>query len=951
MGAPIRGNDPVRSSQTDRVGGRSSRLNSRPKQWLASWRVSLRMARRDVRRAKGRSLLVVFMVLVPVSLISYGVATSQSIGLGPETLDNSLGGAEARIESIVPGVAIQDATSSWGYDDNTPAQPIPGYQQDGTLAERADALGGLLNATVIPEVVTRERAVLGDRKVAAVIQSVSSPKGLAPKIELVTGRWPTSPDEVLVTPRGEHDGLPTSGSMTLSKLGVERTVTVVGTAHGRMDYEMASLVSVPPANPPEEEPIQWLIVGGGPVTWDDVLQLNEYGLTIFSRAVLADPPSQDELAPTLIDIGYSDSVDSGLALVVLMSAFLLFVFAALMVAPAFAVGASRQRRTLALIASNGATTKQLRRSMLAQALLLGALAAALGVAIGVLVLAAQILIVNTFLPWQLAGHLTLPIWALLGIFLAAVAAVVSSAMIPATRLGRLDIVGVMRGQSVSPPVSRRLPLVGIALVAIGAVTVVGAFATRSESTLLPLVGVGALVLGAILTIPILLVIAANAARRAPLSVRMAARDAARHRTRAVPTVAAVMAGAAILSVAGIAASSDDAQERRDYQPTMPFGEMSIYWDTTEDPDGVEVRDVLADHGAGLSTYVVTDIGNEYDPSWDSGSHTERFMLIVPPGCTAEQNFTAYANPEPDGETCSVAGTHTMVNDGGDFSYQPTVSVLPAEQIIRIYGLTGADADVIRNGGILTSDPDLADAGSLKVLSGTVDMTLEGASTNPVTDGSEDVHFVYVSPGAFKANGAIGAIAIVPAEAAKSNDWPTYTGGLRVYDPSGDPISSAAEDAITTHLPDFAGANVERGYSSGLKWVIRGMFLVAGLLIVIVTLIATALAVSEQQGDLATLAAVGATRRTRRQMAAAQAGLIALLGCLIGIALGFAPGIAFTYPLTGQTFNNNGMPAESNPIVVIPWLALLSIAILVPLIAAGLAAIAIRRSPSVTHRTT
>ncbi len=915
--------------------------------------MSLRMARRDVRRAKGRSLLVVLMVLVPVSLIAYGVTASQSVGLGPETLDNSLGGAEARIDEIVPGVALQDATSSWGYDDKTPAQPIPGYQADGTLSERADALGAFLGATVIPEVVTRERAVLGDRKVATVIQSVSSPTGLAPKVEVLTGRWPTSPDEVLVTPRGEHDGLPTSGSLTLTKLGEERTVTVVGTAHGRMDYEMASLVSVPSENPPVEEPIQWLIVGGGPVTWDDVRQLNEYGLSIFSAAVLADPPSQDELAPALLDLGYSDSVDSGLALVVLISAFLLFVFAALMVAPAFAVGASRQRRTLALIASNGATTKQLRRSMLAQAMLLGALAAALGVAIGVLALAAQLLIVRVFLPWQLAGHLTVPIWAQLGLFIAAVAAVVSSAMIPATRLGRLDIVGVMRGQSVSPPVSRRLPLVGIALVAIGAVTVVASFATESQSTMLPLVGVGALVLGAILTIPILLVMAANAARRAPLSVRMAARDAARHRTRAVPTVAAVMAGAAILSVAGIAASSDDAQERRDYQPQMPSGEMAIYWDTLEDPDGVEVRDVLADHGPGLSTYFATDLGNEYDESWDSGSHTERFMLIVPPGCTAAQNFEDYANiqSETDAQTCSLLGTHAFRSNGSGYSYTPTVSVLPADQIIRIYGLTGADADVIRDGGMLTADPDLAEADSLKVISGSVDVTLEGEAGKPVTDSSEDVQFVSVSAEAFKENGAVGALAIVPAESAKTNGWPTYTGGLRVYDPSGDPISSAAEDAITTHLPDFAGANVERGYSAALQWVIRGMFVVAGLLIVIVTLIATALAVSEQQGDLATLAAVGATRRTRRQMAAAQAALIALLGALMGIALGFAPGIAFTYPLTGNSFDSFGIQTFGDPVIAIPWLALLGILILVPSIAAALAAVAIRRSPSVTHRTT
>ena len=42
---------------------------SRLARWASSWRVSLRMARRDVRRYRGRSILVLVMVTLPIALI------------------------------------------------------------------------------------------------------------------------------------------------------------------------------------------------------------------------------------------------------------------------------------------------------------------------------------------------------------------------------------------------------------------------------------------------------------------------------------------------------------------------------------------------------------------------------------------------------------------------------------------------------------------------------------------------------------------------------------------------------------------------------------------------------------------------------------------------------------------------------------------------------------------
>jgi putative ABC transport system permease protein len=908
------------------------------------------MARRDVLRAKGLSTLIVLMVLLPVTLISYAITGLQAEWDGPAAVENSLGGAQARIDRVDTNVVIQDAKSNFSSNTEKPATPIPGFRADSTPQENAAALGNLLNATVVPQVVSLERAIVGDRKVDAVVQSVASPTGLAPKVELLSGRWPSSPEEALVTPRGEHDGLPTSGRVTLSKLGTERQVTIVGTASGRLDYEMASLVSVPSEQTTETDEVSWLVVSDRPILWDDVRRLNTYGLSMLSRAVLADPPDEAELSPEVRDMTQSEIRD--LALILAVSGFLLFFFCGLMVAPAFAVGAARQRRTLALIASNGATTRQLRRSTLAQAVLLGAMTAALGVALGIALVALQIFLTNHYAPWRLPGTLTVPSVTLVGLWVVAAIAVVGSALIPATRLGRLDIVGVMRGQSVSPPASRRLPVLGLTLGALGAGTTILTFAAAKPSQLLALLGMAALLIGAILTIPMALVIAASLARKAPLAIRMAARDAARHRPRAVPTVAALMAGAAILTVAGVAAGSDEAQAKRDYLPQLPSGEMALNSDYGLDPTGEDLRDNIDEYARGLASYEVNEIGLTYDETAEGKTSRERFMLIAPPGCTASQTITAYAavtDTREGNPTCALSGSHALAKDEFGLGETP-ISVLPLAQMIRLYDLDTREAKIVRDGGVLSSDSAITRATDLRLLSGSVTLSARDEYGKVTTESARKLSVVPITAAQQRANGDIGAAMIVSLEAVTENRWPTYGPTQRLYDPAG-PISEAMEESITSQLPDGVVPTMERGYTNQSQNLIIGFFVVAGLLMVVVTLVATALAVSEQQGDLATLASVGATRRTRRRTAAAQAALIALLGSVLGIVIGMAPGIAFTFPLTGESIEADGSIVSRDPLILIPWLPLLGIVVFVPLIAATLAALAIRRSPAVTHRTT
>jgi putative ABC transport system permease protein len=102
--------------------------------------------------------------------------------------------------------------------------------------------------------------------------------------------------------------------------------------------------------------------------------------------------------------------------------------------------------------------------------------------------------------------------------------------------------------------------------------------------------------------------------------------------------------------------------------------------------------------------------------------------------------------------------------------------------------------------------------------------------------------------------------------------------------------------------------------------------------------------------MATLAAVGATRRTRRGIAGSQALVVAACGCLLGVAVGMVPGIAVAWPLTTRVLNQvTGLVVKAPPMIVIPWLPLAALCLGVPLLAGGFAWVAVRRHPRLTRR--
>jgi putative ABC transport system permease protein len=444
-----------------------------------------------------------------------------------------------------------------------------------------------------------------------------------------------------------------------------------------------------------------------------------------------------------------------------------------------------------------------------------------------------------------------------------------------------------------------------------------------------------------LTVPALLVLAGVLASRLPVAPRMATRDAARHRTRSTPTVAAILAGVAALTAFSIGVASDTDQRAREYRPQEAMGQGFVQ---VGEPDArISVTQALRSEAPGL---VATQFALVSAPDTTAATKQLSVVAVVPPGCTPKQATGGTAQDDAEAkaiERCMKVGS-LAYNQG-------QVLVLPAAELGARLRLTPAQHRVMAEGGLAAAHSGLATNGTAEVVSGPAGID---QNTGGLTDLSRlqtrRMPVVELPRGAIT-DGRLGygTGAAVTTEAAQRLGWPVVEQGWLLRDPEG-AISTDTEKRLDESIADEGWLYVERGFQRDDILVLRVMFGLAAALLLAVTLISTALSLAEQQADMGTFAAVGATRRTRRALAASQAMVVGLIGAVLGVVVGLFPGIAITYPLTATSWDDvTGQEVQTDPTLVIPWLPLLLVVVGVPLLAGLLSAAAIRTAPTVARR--
>ena len=866
-----------------------------------SWAPLLRIARRDAARARGRSALIVAMILLPVMGLTAADVVMRSGQLDPaERAARELGAAQARV-TWAGGQIVQQAPD-----------PKAGYVSSAATADSA--------ASATPPLPAGYR-VLSSRSAGAVVRtragSTYSPvtelavgdPALRGRYRIEQGRAATAPDEVAVSRHlFSRLGVPLGGTATMGDPAVHLTLVGVIDQVGQRGTDQ---VWAPPGTPLDQSlrpPVtDRYLVGSRPVTWTDVLALNARGYLVTSRAVLLHPPPRAAVPfyrhESVRAAASAASVIIVVGIVLAVGLALLEVI--LLAGAAFAVGTRRQERWLGLLSVAGGEPRHSRRVVLAGGVVLGALGSVAGVGLGLGLAGGGLVVLGRWTTTDF-GHFDARPLELAGIALLGVLTGVAAAALPARAAGRLDPVAALTGRRGQTRTPRRVPAVGVALLAVGVgLAALGSSLTLARTTSgqgvsgsaagllagLIATGAGLAQIGLIVCSPALVGLAGRWSGRFPLPLRLALRDAARHRARSAPAVAAVLTAVAGSVAITLVVAATDAKDRRAYVAPAPAGSVLVQLDAYgPGPAG-------AGSGAGSGTSVAAALA-ALEP-------------VLPP-------FTAYPIRSLDSGNCSPSCAYVTVlpattPDGAPAAAlsSGTVAVGTADALPVLAGVPAAAArDVLSRGGLVSFDPSLVRNGTATI--GFSDAREVAAATS--RDGML-AHRIQVPAVYVKASSPAVGVVVSESLARRLPGSPAVN--TVVLHPTRTPTQSQ-EDAANAALPG-SHVRVERGYQSRYGTGLLALVLGTTVITLGAAGISTGLAQADARADHATLLAVGATPRVRRSLAAAQALAIAGLGSLLGLLSGFVPALAYVGAVQSLT-------------LVLPWATLAMILVGIPALA-------------------
>jgi putative ABC transport system permease protein len=444
-----------------------ARINSRA--------IGLRMARRDVSRNRLQSILVIAVITMPVALAAFAFTNQQSGHLTPsESVEFNLGQTQAQVQ-----VNAEPSANNFQY----PNQLSVVYLDRGPN-------GGSYNPTVNnPNNLVDFRKVLTGYKWLSETRTSQTfkTKGGQADLPLIavdaananlrgkyfdfSGLGPKGKTEVLLNQAAAARLDAGIGStITIISLGIE--AKVVGTIEDASVARGVPEIFAKPSLLGQSSIASstFYAVGSKVISWDRITKLNKQGISVLSRAVLLNPPSDVEVP--LIAAGGIGNGSSGVnALALIIVAPLVLMPIVILAGSAFSFAARRQARSIAVMSSLGARKSTLRFITLAGGLWLGLLGGALGAIIG------------ATLSWIFSPGLSdgsklnypglhLPFGALLAVIAggAAIGGIVSA--IPARSAAKVDVLATLRGTRRDPQLRKRSGIISLSLVIIGAVGLV-----------------------------------------------------------------------------------------------------------------------------------------------------------------------------------------------------------------------------------------------------------------------------------------------------------------------------------------------------------------------------------------------------------------------------------------------------------------------------------------------
>ncbi|MGC4805408.1 FtsX-like permease family protein [Micromonospora sp. DT233] len=895
---------------------------------LRSWRAALRIARREALRARGRTALVLAMIALPVLGLTFiAVSYDMSKLTRAEQIDRRLGVADAELRWMYEGPLTQDA---WGENaisrDGSRHRNRPvGTAELTALLPAGSRVGEVRQWQSLEARVGDRRQWINGRRL-----DLTDPL-LRGQARVLAGRPPTAAHELGLSPAALRRLHLRLGDRVVAADGsAERTVVAVV----EFPDDLSALAALPPAalpSPAEPNQTSWLVDLPGDVDPGLTDRLNARGIVVVARTPAPHPAPEAALpgAPVSVEDVGSSALIGGLGLLEVV----------LLVGPAFAVGVRRRRRELALVAVAGGDAAHLRRVVLADGVVLGCAGAAAGLALGVAAAFAARPLTEEYVVQERFGAYRVFPAALAAIVVVAVLAGVLAALAPAWTAARQDVVAGLAGRRTPPRHRRRWPLVGAALTTCGAA--LAALGAVRSSTPVLLAGLVLGELGLVFATPALVGALARCGRWLPLAPRIALRDASRNRASTAPAISAVMAAVASSVALGVYTASDDARTDASYRPSLPHGNVLVLG-----PDGAgkgtfpspaRVAEVAA---AELPPSRVFRVDAPACPEPVGADDWCEVRAELPPERACPYELSQAEDPgvrrraRADPRCTGWRNAHYVAED------MLPVVVDEGDALAAFTGIDPAEVAaarrVLRAGGAVVTDPRY-------VVAGRVALTGSQTRQQPQSRVSNTVDVPgYVLRGAVEAD----RLVLSRAATARVGLAVRQTGFLLATEAT---PTLAQQDRFDVELRRLGrlDVRVERGQAGNDH---RSMLLLlaigSGLITVGAAAVATGLAAAEGRADLSTLAAVGASPRLRRVLSLCQAGVIAVLGSVLGIVAGLGTAVIILAAMNRRYATE--WPVQDPLPVVVPWLNL-GVLVVVPLVAMLGAALFTRSRLAVERR--
>jgi putative ABC transport system permease protein len=691
-------------------------------------------------------------------------------------------------------------------------------------------------------------------------------------LRLVQGRGPETSGEVAIDSQSaDKGGFAVGDRVTLLTSGprIEETVVGIFRYGSTGNLAGASIAAFDLAT------AQRLLLEPGHYTSIDVKAkpgVSQDTLAGRVRAVLPADQTVVKTGQQVIDES-AQSVSDGLRFVNIF--LLVFALVALFVGTfiilnTFSMLVAQRTRELALLRAVGATRRQVARSVLGEAAVVGLLGGVTGLLLGVLLalgLRQLFKVIGFDIP---SGGLELqPRTVVVAVLLGLVVTVVA-AYLPARRASRVPPVAALRADVTVPSRSLRLRLLaGVPLAVVGVAALV-ASGPANGSAAATLVGVGALLtlVGAITLSPVLsapVIGTLGAPWRRSATGRLAVLNAQRNPRRTASTASALMIGLALVTAFGVLGAS-----------------------TTASTDAV-LGDVLK------ADYVVSGTGFQpFSPD------VAKALAAVPGVGVVSRVQTIPA---------MVAGERVAAT-----------AVDPAT-VLQTVNLTMTEGSVaaLSSGG-LAVDSALAKTHGYR-LGQSIDMTFQ--------EGVRPMVVVGIYDAATGFNGYAMAL-----QTARDAGVPDVDSSLYVTAAPGVDAASLrpAVDAALQPFPNVRVQDQTefkaqiRGQINQLLSLIYALLALAVFIAVLGIVNTLVLSVVERTREIGLLRAVGTTRRQLRRMIRVESVVIAVFGALLGVVLGLVFGVALQRAIADQ-----GISVLSVPWVLL--LAFLVVAALVGVLAA------------------